>query len=81
MQHTIINDDAWINLGTSLVACIIQGSGDVEVFVGAAAPDEGSPRMNIQSGDPVEIPHVDAFGGGVWVRSVKSAGAVTYAVA
>ncbi len=76
-----ITDNAWVELGTGLAACVLQGSGDVEVHVGSVAPSAGSAFFTIKSGEPIEIPQVAALGGGVWVRSVKPTGGVAYASA
>lgn len=73
--------DAWTQIGSGASDCVIQFSGDGEVYIGSSAPAATDVGFRIRSGDPVELPAVSALGGGVWVRSLSDSGTVIHATA
>lgn len=80
-QVATISDNGWTQIGTALATCVLQFSGDGEVYIAAIAPTGTSVGFTVPSGEVVELPQLPALGGGVWVRSDVDVGSVRYASA
>lgn len=80
--HTNLSDETWTLLGTGLSVCVVQPRGNALFFIGAAAPSATSRTgFEVESGVPTDLPQIAALGGGVWAKSLRAGGGVTYASA
>lgn len=80
-SFTNINDNGWTLLGTGLSVCILQPNGNCRVYVGNSAPSVTAVGFFVPSGQFVQVPEVQALGGGVWVRGDEDEGSLVYATA
>lgn len=82
MPLHVFSDTNWHELGTGLVAATLQASGeDIIMSYGSTTPQASNPGYDLPNGQPVSPPNVSAFGGGMYVKSLRGGGSVRYDVA